>query len=768
MHNLSYIVGHLHDLAEGCDGKFVVTAFGEGKSNIIRHFAVGDVNSHVQSAKELSEKSGYNIYMSLSLMRSDLPASSKGKEEDISSVLGFVCDFDDGLGREYTTRTQYKPSYVLETSPNNAQCFYLFDKPFKIENENSLKFIKHCAENLTSITEGSDSCGADLSHVWRLPETFNVPNEKKLIQGRNPEPFAVHLLESSMKPSLTIEKLAELSARVPIKEDTVKSLELEYLKPVSLEELSDYNQLVSKIISPTESGKRSEAVASVVASLLSMGHGSRDIYDLFCNHRDGIAERYNGDQNRMQDDILRLASKFSKDTVKIEEGESYSLSPFEAFNECDLPSREFLFGDKLLAKKLSVLVAAPGVGKSTLSLTIALSLATGRNLIGIEPAKRCKVALINNEDDIEEMQRRFLAIMKHFRIDFADIEEWLHFQSGENVDFKIAKKEGNTKEIVPHHKNDLRDYCIKHKIEALFVDPFLETHEADENDNRQTNEVCKIYRQLAQEANLAILLIHHTRKQQGASSAGHYGNMDSARGASSLLGAARIVFTLYAMEKKDAEKCGIAEEDRHYYMRMDDAKGNMSLISDKPHWFRKQSVLLANGDNVGVVEYAPDIEDKKVKLETRNQSRILFLVREDPIFEELRNKGRFKLGDFIIAIKAVGFYFGDETQTRSTLEGRIKKALEGNGINNGEFKLYHKQNAANRHYIHLDWLEESDNANSPNISAKRSGNSASIALESKVPQAAKDYVAKNSKAKCFSNATMPIPIRESRQNGSPS
>jgi hypothetical protein len=54
------------------------------------------------------------------------------------------------------------------------------------------------------------------------------------------------------------------------------------------------------------------------------------------------------------------------------------------------------------------------------------------------------------------------------------------------------------------------------------------------------------------------------------------------------------------MSERDAEKLGLAPEDRHRWVRLDDAKANLSL-SESAKWFRRESVTIANGDEVGVL-----------------------------------------------------------------------------------------------------------------------------------------------------------------------
>ena len=67
------------------------------------------------------------------------------------------------------------------------------------------------------------------------------------------------------------------------------------------------------------------------------------------------------------------------------------------------------------------------------------------------------------------------------------------------------------------------------------------------------------------------------------------------------MGVARIVETLFTMSPKDGERYRVSEEDRRLYVRLDDARANPTLISGEPRWFRRRGVVIANGDEVGVL-----------------------------------------------------------------------------------------------------------------------------------------------------------------------
>ena len=86
----------------------------------------------------------------------------------------------------------------------------------------------------------------------------------------------------------------------------------------------------------------------------------------------------------------------------------------------------------------------------------------------------------------------------------------------------------------------------------------MELHDAEENDNTALRAVMAKFRNLAIQHNLAVVLVHHARKGSGSSA----GDPDNLRGASSIVGAARIVLTVLTMDEEQAAKLGIGAKDR--------------------------------------------------------------------------------------------------------------------------------------------------------------------------------------------------------------
>ena len=79
------------------------------------------------------------------------------------------------------------------------------------------------------------------------------------------------------------------------------------------------------------------------------------------------------------------------------------------------------------------------------------------------------------------------------------------------------------------HADELGAAMKSFGAKVLIVDPFVQTHQLNENDNGQINFLADRIRTIAKETNSAVMLVHHARK---GSEQGIRG--ENARGASAL------------------------------------------------------------------------------------------------------------------------------------------------------------------------------------------------------------------------------------------
>ena len=293
---------------------------------------------------------------------------------------------------------------------------------------------------------------------------------------------------------------------------------------------------------------------------------------------------------------------------------------YTMFNEMLLPRRRWVYDKHYLRSFVSVLASAGGVGKTSLQIVEALAICTGKNLLGEEVHEQSNVWIVNLEDPIEEMQRKILAAMGHYNIKPEEIRGRLFLDAGR--DFQLSFATQTRDGVIPNQAlvEHLIQEIPRRDIGMVFIDPFVGSHSVSENDNVAINTVLTQIRRVADETSCAIGLVHHIRKGNGEEA-----NVDSVRGAGSLIGAARAARVINKISSEEAMKLGVQEEDSLGIFRCDDGKANLAPPSNKAVYRKMIGCKIANGEYVGVATpyKLPDLFDG---ITTRNAMEVQQLV----------------------------------------------------------------------------------------------------------------------------------------------
>jgi hypothetical protein len=267
-----------------------------------------------------------------------------------------------------------------------------------------------------------------------------------------------------------------------------------------------------------------------------------------------------------------------------------------------IPTRKWLYGRDLLRGTVTVVVAPGGTGKTALLTGTALALATGRAILH-KPIHegRLRVWIWQLEDSVEEMARAVQAACLHWNISRGDIVGRLFLNSALDGDeLKVASEDRDGVTIRWPTVDAVADELIEKGIDVLIVDPFVSSHDVNENSNTAIDAVAKAWAMIAVRANCSIVLVHHVSKAGSAEV-----TANSARGAVALTAAARSVLALNRMSEAEAKNFGIDGERRRRYFRSYDDKANRAPPADASDWFELVSVSLGNGpdggDSMGVV-----------------------------------------------------------------------------------------------------------------------------------------------------------------------
>ena len=302
-------------------------------------------------------------------------------------------------------------------------------------------------------------------------------------------------------------------------------------------------------------------------------------------------------------DMAKKASAKELLAEAVDQANTLAFVPVGKIDAYSLPVREWVVGRRLQRGFITAMFAPGGVSKSMFSLLSAFSVASGESYTGESLHRQGKVWIINNEDDESEQLRRLAGIAKHHEIDDSVLNSIsLSCGYGNPYVTSTVDKDGN----VAHHPNAKKIIAEAkaNNVNYIIIDPFISIHQSDENDNNSIQKAVDVLKHIAKEANVAIELVHHTRKAAGGKeSEEHAGNADAGRGASSLKDACRVVTTLARMSKKTAKELSIDyEEEGRLLVRLDIGKGNYSGPPESASWFKQVSVDIGNGDTVGVHE----------------------------------------------------------------------------------------------------------------------------------------------------------------------
>lgn len=379
---------------------------------------------------------------------------------------------------------------------------------------------------------------------------------------------------------------------------------------------------------------------------------------------------------------------------------SITASPVDMSQLLKIPPRRWSYGTKLVRGFISILAAPAGVGKSAWSATMALDLASGKATMHDAPRGAQKVWLVNLEDPRDETLRKIAAAMRH--PDKGYPEECLQnlfVDSGRDQNFIVAEEpQQGVMVATPQYEQLVREIQAR-KIDVLVLDPFVRAHHVNENANKSIDYVMDLFAKIADKCDISILLVHHTRKGFVG------GDADSVRGSSSMVGAARVAFTLSAMSSEEAAAFNIPQDDRRSFIRVDNAKANLSKSAGDAQWIQLVSVDLCNfseeypkGDSVQVaMPWSPPdawdgIDDKKANeiLTAIEEGYIDEEGHREPYGETKQSKGRW-VGYLIIGCTMDG---DKPTKSEEDAKKIIRKWLKDGYLEKEEYQTKNRKTAS--------------------------------------------------------------------------
>lgn len=385
--------------------------------------------------------------------------------------------------------------------------------------------------------------------------------------------------------------------------------------------------------------------------------------------------------------------------LKLPAAVSTELEIFEHTGLEKIKPRPWLIEGWALKKALTLLVGQPGIGKTMLLHMLGYALATGNPILLKTILERGNVLIIAAEETLNEMDLRLKAASVMMGKNDAKFKI---YKRGLENELKLVKFTKYGAEQTTQYKQLLN--TIKNKeIKYIILDPLInfQTGSYDENSNQNMDNYIKNYLiPIAVKMDGAVFAGHHTNKISMVSTHDHELLVDNqnaltaARGASSLIGAARFVLALQPMTRKlwdDHFKVHVSDGSNFvHYTGLIEAKSNYNIIADDISWLKKETVNVQTAD--GFVEktgvYATSDLNKisKAKNKLKAVKNVQWCKAQMPLIQKLMqhtDSDTITLNSIVLMLLPHDPDHADEKIPEATIKTRIRRKLE-NGFSGRE------------------------------------------------------------------------------------
>ena len=600
------IADHIHQLTQRWNeldrpACYEIRCLKEGFAPFYERFMAGDTKQAVDRARLMNEQE-YNCYVTVNpLDPNRIEGGGAANDNAVFASLYAFADADDEVAAgniKNFAGPKYSFAVITGHTPVvRPHVYWELEEPcYNMQAWTGLQ--KSIASSLAT-----DPVVHNPSRIMRLAGTVNWPTKKKQGRGYAAELTSINTKYDDDRDPIPFERLIKVfpeTSKIPLLDTFID------VGPQPLDR--------DKARSQALSGEHwNDHVLKLVASYVTKGLNDDEVQELVKDLTFQTPESRRQIQ-KMIDGArakgfapLKQEEVFQPVEVKVKADATNEWPTlFTQFDVDALPVRRWVYDRHYIRGFVSVLASAGGIGKTSLQIVEALAIATGRDLLGEEVKEQCNVWLINLEDPLDEMHRRVLAAMQQYNIKEEQLAGKLYLDAGRDFQIKFAAQTRDglmvNEALVEHMAKKIKE----HSIGVVMIDPFVSAHEVSENDNMAINLVVDAIRNIADDTQAAVGLVHHIRKQNGVDA-----DIDSVRGAGSLIGAARAARVINKIQPEDAQKLGVSEIESLGIFRVDDGKSNLTPPASKAVYRRMVGEELTNGDYVGVATAfkMPDLFD---------------------------------------------------------------------------------------------------------------------------------------------------------------
>lgn len=382
--------------------------------------------------------------------------------------------------------------------------------------------------------------------LFKMPQGITLPNRSGIRPGIDIKATGGYIVAS---PSFHPETGAQYAWEVehhPSDQAIADAPEWLIKLILTKEESARETESVSII---TEGG-RNDTLASLAGTMRKRGMAENEILAalLEVNHSRCRPPLSDKDVKRIAASISRYEPAEQIDGISFRQAKKIDRPPIEVFTAAELSKMDLKEPDwiipKILPVGLSILAGGPKVGKSWLALDWALTIALGAHAMGKIKVEKRKVLGLFLEDTKHRLLDRLTKLANGVDLP----SELLLMHSIARVD------QGGL--------SDLRGLIEKHKPALVVVDTFQvfrRTARDSQNAYAADYAASRELKELADAYEMAVLCIHHLRKQKSGSADQDF--VTAVSGSSGLTGAADSIMGLARARMSDTALLKITGRD---------------------------------------------------------------------------------------------------------------------------------------------------------------------------------------------------------------
>ncbi len=176
--------------------------------------------------------------------------------------------------------------------------------------------------------------------------------------------------------------------------------------------------------------------------------------------------------------------------------------------ECHGPQTQWLVEELWTDQAVGILGGEPKCCKSFLALDVAVSVASGAACLRQFPVRRSgPVLLFPAEDSLAVVRQRLEGIAQAAQVPFGALPVQVITAPSLRLDLESDRQR-------------LSLTVQEERPVLLILDPLIRLHRVDENDATQIGALLSFLRQLQRQFQLAVMLVHHARKDSQSSRPG--------------------------------------------------------------------------------------------------------------------------------------------------------------------------------------------------------------------------------------------------------